>query len=155
MLVQLTYWSKITNHCSDKDCALGKCEAEDLQALKEHAIVANEKSGITGCLLRLDEYYLQTLEGSTANVNALFHKLQEDTRHHKLQLVSFQPITRRKYNDWMMVIDATDDEHRSFLLSYSSRVPFAFEEMSPIAVDMIIHEMYTKIKKARRFTDPQ
>ena len=153
MLVQLTYWSKITNHCSIADNNLGKCELDDLVTLQEQAAAFNKENGITGCLLRLDEYFLQTLEGSTATVNQLYHTLQNDKRHHSLQLVSFQPLTRRKFADWMMLIDATDDEHRSFLLSYSSKVPFAFEEMSPIAIDMIIHEMYTKLKKARRFTD--
>jgi len=62
----------------------------------------NPTDGITGVLVATETHFLQVLEGEFEAVNAAFERIARDTRHDKLQLISFTDIEERKFSDWGM-----------------------------------------------------
>jgi hypothetical protein len=73
-----------------------------LRDIEEQASAANTEKGITGLLVLTGNIFLQVLEGSSLNVTALFGKIIGDKRHHDVELVTFQPIGARCFDEWSM-----------------------------------------------------
>jgi hypothetical protein len=62
----------------------------------------NPANGITGVLVASETHFLQVLEGEFEALNATFERISRDTRHDKVQLISFTEIEERKFADWAM-----------------------------------------------------
>ncbi len=91
----LTSWDILTN--------------DMLATLEREAQRKNQEAGITGLLVLSGESFLQVLEGRAAHVNALYAKILADERHRKVQLLSYEQIGRRCFEDWgMRVADLND-----------------------------------------------
>ena len=73
-----------------------------LRDIEEKASVANTEKGITGLLVLIGNTFLQVLEGSSRDVTALFGNIIADKRHHDVELVTFQPIGVRCFDEWSM-----------------------------------------------------
>ncbi len=73
-----------------------------LRDIEEQASAANTEKGITGLLVLTGNIFLQVLEGSSRDVTALFGKIIGDKRHHDVELVPFQPIGARCFDEWSM-----------------------------------------------------
>ncbi|MCW9079418.1 MAG: BLUF domain-containing protein [Gammaproteobacteria bacterium] len=73
-----------------------------LRDIEEQASAANTEKGITGLLVLTGNIFLQVLEGSSRDVTALFGKIIGDKRHHDVELVTFQPIGARCFDEWSM-----------------------------------------------------
>ena len=138
MLVQLTYWSRTGSALTDKDI-------EMLQTLVDQN---NKTHSITGCLIRLDDYFLQVIEGDDKAVNRLYNNIVRDPRHTDITLVTYMQITRRKYADWMMIVDAEQAKNLPLMLSYAgTAAPFSFDGMSAATIDMMLNEFYRAAAK--------
>jgi len=75
-----------------------------LEELTKAARSANKKSGITGCLLYQDGYFMQMLEGSREYVQGLISKISHDARHSQFRIVFEGPCLHRHYHDWGMML---------------------------------------------------
>jgi hypothetical protein len=53
----------------------------EIDAMVEAAATANEGNDITGALVVADEVFFQIIEGPSANIDALYAKLEADRRH--------------------------------------------------------------------------
>ena len=73
-----------------------------LRDIEEQASAANTEKGITGLLVLTGNIFLQVLEGSSRDVTALFGKIIGDKRHHDVELVTFQRIGARCFDEWSM-----------------------------------------------------
>ena len=62
----------------------------------------NSANGITGVLIATKTHFLQILEGEFEALNATFQRISSDTRHDKIQLISFTEIEERKFGEWAM-----------------------------------------------------
>jgi len=62
----------------------------------------NPANGITGVLVASETHFLQVLEGEFEALNATFERISHDSRHDKVQLISFTEIQERKFGDWAM-----------------------------------------------------
>lgn len=62
----------------------------------------NAKRGISGILLHSDGNLLQLIEGSESQVNLLFDKISQDTRHDKLLVLYRQQVKTRDFPDFKM-----------------------------------------------------
>lgn len=62
----------------------------------------NPKNGITGVLIATETHFLQVLEGEFEALNETFEKISRDSRHDKVQLISFTDIEERKFGIWAM-----------------------------------------------------
>lgn len=114
ILVSLTYASRMNPDVSPADC----------HAILEQARENNRLAGITGMLTFNREYFLQTLEGPRAHVNALLTKLIADRRHHDLQVIECREIKARSWARWSMHYASPTEENSAIYLKYSTTIDF-------------------------------
>lgn len=75
---------------------------EQVRNILLHSERNNEDLGITGTLLASEHHFLQVIEGKFEQVNKLFMTIVQDTRHHNIQLISFDLIDSRLFAGWGM-----------------------------------------------------
>ncbi|WP_420576530.1 BLUF domain-containing protein [Ekhidna sp.] len=75
---------------------------EVLEDITQISIRNNEKTGITGLLLGIENKYMQYLEGGQQEVDKLYETLKKDTRHRELVRWVTGYIEERVFSDWAM-----------------------------------------------------
>ena len=73
-------------------------------SLLENSRVSNKKLEITGVLCQGTGIYMQVLEGERSAINALYSRIIADTRHHQVELLSFEEVDQRRYGQWSMAL---------------------------------------------------
>lgn len=91
-LVELSYLSE----------ALSDMSFLGLMRLLESARAFNQKNGITGILLYDNQQFGQVIEGERASIMKVWKRIQEDRRHHRIELLEIREITERSFPDWLM-----------------------------------------------------
>ena len=86
-----------------------KSNRATITSIVEKAQCYNATKEITGIMLVLNNQILQVLEGKYSHINELFTKIQNDTRHTKIQLLKFDPIKQRYFGEWQMQAVTFDD----------------------------------------------
>jgi len=94
MLTRLLYVSK----------PVGPITTHVTASLLENSRLSNNKSEITGVLCQGSGIYMQVLEGERTAVNALYSRIIADTRHHQVELLSFEEVDQRRYGQWSMAL---------------------------------------------------
>lgn len=75
---------------------------EEVQAILTVARALNELNHLTGALLFNGRQFAQVLEGPRSQIEQTFERIQCDTRHHALVILSFEPIEKRCFAQWAM-----------------------------------------------------
>jgi hypothetical protein len=91
-LVELSYLSE----------ALSDMSFLGLMRLLESARAFNQKNGITGILLYDNQQFGQIIEGERAGIMKVWKRIQEDRRHHRVELLEIREITERSFPDWLL-----------------------------------------------------
>jgi len=91
-LVELSYLSEAITDMS----FLG------LMRLLESARIFNQKNSITGILLYDNQQFGQIIEGEYVNVMRAWKRIQEDKRHHRVELLEIREITERSFPEWLL-----------------------------------------------------
>lgn len=123
-LVQIIYISRSTFENTD---AINKIEPNVVRILAKSR-VNNRKNGLVGVLYFGDGAFFQCLEGEEEAVNTLFTKIEQDTRHKDVRLISKKYISKLSFPDWSMKYAPLDERMRSFLQenNYEKFDPYAF-----------------------------
>ena len=91
-LVELSYLSEAVSDMS----FLG------LMRLLESARAFNQKNGISGILFYDNQQFGQIIEGERASVMKTWKRIQDDKRHHRIELLEIKEITEKSYPDWLL-----------------------------------------------------
>ena len=70
----------------------------------------NKKQRITGALLILDDFFVQTLEGDEDEVQALLGRIRADSRHDCLEVLDTTLVDGRVFGRWSMAKVADDGD---------------------------------------------
>ncbi len=89
-------------HCVYASAASRDFSHEELAALLESARENNARLGLTGMLLYAEGSFFQVLEGQPDVVDALYAKIERDTRHDQMTLIIREPIPKRHFDAWTM-----------------------------------------------------
>lgn len=73
-----------------------------LDAIFRVSLTNNRRDGITGALALPDGKFVQVIEGSGRNVEALMARIRADGRHDDLSILGEWAITARLFPDWAM-----------------------------------------------------
>lgn len=73
-----------------------------LMRLLESARAFNQEHGITGILFYDNQQFGQIIEGERANIMKVWKRIQEDKRHHRIELLEIREITERTYPEWLL-----------------------------------------------------
>ncbi len=74
----------------------------DVQQILTRARTNNWRVNVTGCLLFSGRHFAQVIEGAEPALQALFQKIQRDTRHSGVHVLLDQQAAQRRYADWSM-----------------------------------------------------
>ncbi|MEO1013979.1 MAG: BLUF domain-containing protein [Pseudomonadota bacterium] len=91
-LVSLLYTSRSTIEFTRRD----------LKTLVARARRSNLENGVTGSVLYEHGRFVQWLEGPAPEVQGLFDRIGEDSRHTDIEVVSYRPTFSRVFGDWGM-----------------------------------------------------
>ena len=91
-LVELSYLSEAVSDMS----FLG------LMRLLESARAFNQKHGVTGILLYDNQQFGQIIEGERASIMKVWKRIQDDKRHHRIELLEIREIAERSYPEWLL-----------------------------------------------------
>lgn len=91
-LIELSYLSEAVSDMS----FLG------LMRLLESARAFNQKHGVTGILLYDNQQFGQIIEGERANIMKVWKRIQDDKRHHRIELLEIREISERTYPEWLL-----------------------------------------------------
>jgi len=91
-LVELSYLSE----------AVSDMSFLSLMRLLESARAFNQNNDITGILLYDNQQFGQILEGEYANVMKAWKRVQEDRRHHRVELLEIREISERSFPEWLL-----------------------------------------------------
>lgn len=92
-LTQLAY-------CSVLEASVGE---GDLQGIITHAQTLNARRGITGSLMVQNALVVQWIEGPEPQVELLWQKLLDDSRHHSVVLlIRKSAVSQRLFPQWSM-----------------------------------------------------
>jgi hypothetical protein len=97
----------------------------------------NPAMGITGMLCFTQELFVQVIEGGRDEVNRLLNSIIRDERNIDVQILSFEEIAERSFNNWTMGQVDLATVNPSLLLKYSERPelnPFACSARATMAL---------------------
>ncbi|MFP4360700.1 MAG: BLUF domain-containing protein [Alphaproteobacteria bacterium] len=77
-------------------------DARALQRIMEISKARNEAAGITGLLMFTRSGFAQILEGPRAALEETFERIQSDSRHSNVRVLTHCAITERTFESWEM-----------------------------------------------------
>jgi hypothetical protein len=86
-------------YTSEAKTKFSPAELQDLLLIARHN---NDRDAITGMLLYEDGTFLQVLEGENEVVEATYHRIAADKRHHKIMVIARFEVDHRSFHDWEM-----------------------------------------------------
>jgi hypothetical protein len=119
---------------------------ETISHLVEQSAQANKAREITGLLLLAGNKYLQVLEGPYHDVNRLYGNIIRDARHCDVELITFEPMESRYFEQWnMRLVDLYElSKYPRELLS----AKYQYRE-GVILIPERIHEVYALLLDAK------
>jgi hypothetical protein len=82
-----------------------------VRELLDKAREFNQSNKITGCLLFYNGQFIQYLEGNQIKVLELFDRIQKDTRHSNVELLSHEALEFREFEKWDMAFENLHGEN--------------------------------------------
>lgn len=98
--------------------ATTKPTVANLEELLQGARIRNKRRGITGFLVYKNGMYLQVLEGERPQVEALFDKINKDSRTDAVVKLKEEKISERQFARWHMGFKNLDGSDRKDLPAY-------------------------------------
>jgi len=127
----------------------------------------NQKQNLVGALYYGSGNFFQCLEGEKTAVEALYAKLQHDSRHHRLTILHQEPIVQLGFQDWDMKYAMIDQQARDFIKQHGFRKfdPYQFspamtqqfvqimlQNSQDVPSDILQHAIDTPIPEAKPLT---
>ncbi|PTS82366.1 blue light sensor protein [Pseudomonas sp. HMWF032] len=131
MLVRLTYASRASHSVS----------AELIRDILDSSQRNNPSKGLTGMLCCNADSFLQALEGPRSEVNALYNRLADDSRHKDLTILDYAEINVRRYSTWSMGWAGAKQANRELFLKYSASDRFDPFNMSAEQITGLLLEL--------------
>jgi hypothetical protein len=131
MLVRLTYASRASHEVS----------AELIRKILDSSQRNNPSRGLTGILFFNANVFLQALEGPRDEVNALYNRLADDSRHKDLTVLDYAEISMRRHTNWSMGWAGAKQVNRELFLKYSASDCFDPFKMSAEQIRGLLLEL--------------
>lgn len=74
----------------------------DIESILSSSRRNNGSAGITGLLLYSAGVFIQVLEGDAKDVESLYQRIADDTRHADIAIITDLEVDERSFGDWAM-----------------------------------------------------
>lgn len=79
-----------------------------IDAIMQKSRANNVRDLITGVLIVGDNYFMQLVEGTRAEISRCFMRIMQDRNHHDIQVISCGDVSKRLFQEWnMQLIEAS------------------------------------------------
>jgi hypothetical protein len=106
----------------------------ELMQIRRGSKAYNSAHGISGMLCYAGGAFLHLIEGSRAEVNALYARIVQDARHSQVELISYSTTGKRECAEWPMMMISMDEPfanaRRAVLVTYAKDLRFSPLTMS-------------------------
>lgn len=140
MLIRLTYASRVQS-------VLGPADVRDILRASQKN---NARLGVSGALLLCNGIFLQCLEGDQPAVNALYHRILLDKRHHEPAILAFEEIDARLFGEWSMGYLPSTEAVQRLCMRYSPTAEFNPYRMRASGLRALFGEL---LSQARLLSD--
>jgi hypothetical protein len=137
---RLVYTSRVAT-------ASGVCSPESMKIILAASVRNNAIVGITGMLLGFKGYFLQALEGPATAVEMTFHRVEKDTRHGSVNVLSDEMTASRTFPNWAMCGKDLTDADNEILKVLSQREtynPYAMSGRDAIKLLTLVHSIHLR-----------
>lgn len=100
----------------------------------------NPVRGISGAMCFLDGVYLQFLEGEAVIVDALYQKIEKDSRHTDVKMLVHEPIAQRGYPKWSMALLTWNEEIKTLFSRFNPDSACDLYAADPATVAALLRE---------------
>lgn len=118
-LIQLIYVSTATHELN----------TDELNRILDSSVQHNEQNDVTGLLLYVEGSFMQVVEGPEKSIDELIGRLEHDSRHHSILVLSRSEVFTREFASWSMgfksIVRADLRDHPHF-------VPFFSSDFNPV-----------------------
>lgn len=132
MLIQIIYVSRASSSMP--------LELRDILASSRKN---NPALDVSGALCLIDGVYLQYLEGEAATVDALYRKIEKDTRHSATKVLSRCAISTRAFPTWAMALLTWNEETKQIFRQFNPDVKLDAFLVNPLTADKLLRTWAT------------
>ena len=112
-----------------------------LNNLVKQADRHNIEQGVGGCLIHVDDFFIQVMEGPRGAISETFHRIARDERHHEVHIVHAAPAVTRQFTvPTLAAFDIASDTNPVFA-KYRVRPQFCPYQMAPHALSDLIEQI--------------
>jgi hypothetical protein len=106
--------------------------AGETRRIVDSAMRNNGLLGLTGILVTIQGYFIQTLEGPLDDVKATYRRILVDPRHCEATVIHAGPTDRRLFQDWNMCARALTSADQKILDVLDAKGPFDATRITPL-----------------------
>jgi hypothetical protein len=117
-----------------------------VQDIVKSSIRNNKDDGLTGLLVTIQGYFVQTLEGPVDSVRHTYSRISSDRRHMDPHIIAQGPVEQRLFDDWKMCARTLAPSDEAILDVISARGNFNPASLTSQSV----HELLTAVAKIQR-----
>ena len=112
-----------------------------LNNLVKQADRNNIDQGVGGCLVHVDDYFIQVMEGPRGAISDTYNRIARDQRHSEVHIVHTGPaITRKFAAPTLAAFDISSDDNPVFA-KYRVQPRFCPYQMAPHALSDLIEQI--------------
>jgi hypothetical protein len=101
----------------------------------------NAPYGVSGCLIHVDDYFIQVMEGPREALSITYNRIAQDERHHEINLVHAGPaVTRQFTSPALAAFDIASDTNPVFS-KYKVHPKFCPYQLAPHALGDLIEQI--------------
>ncbi|MFN3226247.1 MAG: BLUF domain-containing protein [Hyphomicrobiales bacterium] len=101
----------------------------------------NIPQGVSGCLIHVDDYFIQVMEGPRAALSTTYNRIAQDERHHEINLVHAGPAVTRQFTSPSLAAFDIASETNPVFSKYKVRPKFCPYQLAPHALGDLIEQI--------------
>ncbi len=107
------------------------------QRIAPTSVINNQREGITGVLLVLDDGFLQVLEGPAGAISLTMARIAADVRHTGLKVLRNEALTERNFSDFVLLKLQSEARHQALLVELRAALARDAATAAPEALQLL------------------
>lgn len=116
------------------------------QEIVSVAAARNRERSITGALVLIDRFYIQTLEGPRVSVCEIYNRIACDDRHERVELIGACHPSERRFPEDDLIFGSAISEHLPMLAKYQVWREFCPYSISPESLELLTDEIFSHVR---------
>jgi hypothetical protein len=126
-----------------------------LGSLVKQADKNNAPYGVSGCLIHVDDYFIQVMEGPRGPLSDTYNRIAQDERHHEVNLVHAGPLVTRQFTSPVAGRLRYRQRHESGLLQIQGAPEILPLSVSAACTGRLDRADRACLRQARQFQPPR